>query len=328
MRRLLAPIAALSLLALAACGGGGSGTASSASSASGSGSTATTHLKVGVIPIVDVAPIYLGQQKGFFKDHHIDLELVQENGGAAAVPGVVSGDFQFSFGNVTSVLLAASQNLPLRLIAEGDSSTGVASTDFGGVIVPSDSSITRPRDLAGKTVAINNLKNINDVTIRAMVEKDGGDPSTIKFVELAFPDMPAAVANHKVDAAQVVEPFLTAATGQGDKVVGANYAEAAKNLTIAGYFTTQQYIQQHADVTKNFRDAIKESLSYASAHPDEVRSIVTTYTTIKSDVAQQIKLPAFPQDIDVASLKTIASLMNKYGITSSTVDVSKLLVTG
>ena len=322
MRKLLAPIAALTMLAVAACGSGNGGSSSDAS-----GSGGTTHLKVGVIPIVDVAPIYLGKEQGFFSKRHIDLELVQESGGAAAIPGVVSGDFQLSFGNVTSVILAGSQNLPLKMIAEGNSSTGDPATDFSGVVVPGDSSIQSAKDLAGKTVAVNNLKNIGEVTIRNAVDKDGGDGKSVKFVELNFPDMPAAVANHQVDAAWVVEPFLTAATAQGARNISSNFC-SIKDLTVASYFTTQQYISEHKDVVDNFRAAIQESLKYASDHPDEVRRIVTTYTPIKADVASKIKLPAFPQDISVDSLKEVSSLMNKYGITQSTVDVNKLLATG
>lgn len=322
MRRLLVPLAALALLGtMTACGGSSSGTSSAAQSSGG-----TTHVKVGVIPIVDVAPIYLGKEQGFFAKHHIDLELVQESGGAAAIPGVVSGDFQLSFGNVTSIILAASQNLPLKIISEGNSSTGDPATDFSGVVVPADSPIKSAKDLAGKTVAVNNLKNIGEVTIRNAVDKDGGDGSKVKFVELNFPDMPAAVANHQVDAAWVVEPFLTAATAQGARDISPNFT-TIPNLTVATYFTTQQYIAQHKDVVDNFRAAIQESLKYASDHPDEVRRIVTTYTAIKSDVASKIKLPAYPQDVNTESLQTVAQLMNKYGITQNTVDTSKLLET-
>ena len=323
MKKLLAPVAALALVGLAACGGGNGGSSSSASGSSG----ATTHLKVGVIPIVDVAPIYLGKEQGFFSKRGLDLELVQESGGAAAIPGVVSGDFQLSFGNVTSIILAGSQNLPLKIIAEGNSSTGDPATDFSGVVVPADSPIQSAKDLVGKTVAVNNLKNIGEVTIRNAIEKDGGDPKNVKFVELGFPDMPAAVANKQVDAAWVVEPFLTAATSQGARNVSSNFT-TIPNLTVATYFTTEQYMTEHKDVVNNFRSAIEESLKYAQDHPDEVRRIVTTYTSIKSDVASKIKLPAFPQSVNVDSLKTVSQLMNKYGITQNTVDVTKLMATG
>ena len=76
-------LAVLSLLALLV---GVAGCGSSGSSKSGG----RDHITVGVIPIVDVAPIYLGEQQGFFAKRGIDLKLQQESGGAAAVPGVGS----------------------------------------------------------------------------------------------------------------------------------------------------------------------------------------------------------------------------------------------
>src|SRR5262245_49898302 len=86
---------------------------------------------VGVIPIVDVAPIYLGKSKGFFSKRNIDLNLTLAQGGAAIVPAVVSGQYQFGFSNVVSLLLAQSKGLPLKVVASGNTSTGDKNKDFG-----------------------------------------------------------------------------------------------------------------------------------------------------------------------------------------------------
>jgi len=314
-RRLLVPtlLAAVALVASACGSSGGGGTDSS-----GGG---TDKVNVGVIPIVDVAPIYIGRDKGFFSKRHIDLHLVQESGGAAAIPGVQSGDFQFAFGNVVSLLLANTQGLPLQAIAEGNSSTGNTSKDFSAVVVPKDSTVQSAKDLEGKTVAVNNLKNIGDVTIRAAMEKAGADPSTVHFVEMGFPDMPAAVAKHRVDAAWVVEPFVTVATSQGARIVSYNFASAAKDLTIATYFTTKQRIAEDPSLVKRFRAAIQESLQYASDHPQAVRAELPKYTKIPEDAAAKITLPKFPQDINVDSMQTLADDMAKYGLVDKKPDV-------
>jgi NitT/TauT family transport system substrate-binding protein len=308
MRRLLVPIAAVVLLTTA-CGSSGD----SSTEAGGSSSGGTTKVSVGVIPIVDVAPIYLGKEQGFFSDRGIDLDLVQTTGGAASVPGVVAGDFQYSFANITSVLLAQSTGLPLKVIAEGNSSTGDEASDFAGILVPPGSPITRAADLEGKTVAVNNLKNIGEVTVRAAIEKDGGDASKVKFAELAFPDMPAALTNKQVDAAWIVEPFFSVAKGQGNTLISSNLAVTAPDLTIGTYFTTEQQIQKDPELTKNFQDAIQESLQYATDHPDDVRRILQTYTKIDAATAAALTLP------------TIADLMVKYGMTDKKPDVDAVL---
>ncbi len=322
MRRLLAPIAALTLIATAACGGGGGG-----GSSEGGDSGEPRAIRVGVIPIVDVAPIYLGVDQGFFADRGLDVELVPGSGGAAAVPGVVSGDYDFSFGNVTSILLASTQDLPLRIIANGVATTGDPATDYSAVVVPGNSPIQSVADLEGKRIAVNNLKNIGEVTIRKGIEDAGGDPANVQFVELPFPEMPAAVQQGNVDAAWVVEPFVTVATGQGARPVFYPFAEPIPDLTVATYFTLEPTIQQEPDLVDDFQAAINESLQYAQDNPDEVRRIILTYTQIPQEAAQQIKLPSFPQEVDWDSVQTVAELMAKYGITEDTADVDSLKAT-
>ena len=79
----------------------------------------TTTLRVGVIPIADVAPLYLGIEKGFFSDQGLEIEPQLAEGGAAITPAVLSGDFQIGFSNTISLLIAASQDLPVQIISQG-----------------------------------------------------------------------------------------------------------------------------------------------------------------------------------------------------------------
>lgn len=319
MRRLFAGIAVVALVgALAACGSSGGG-----------GSTApggVAQVKVGIIPIVDVAPIYLGQQKGFFKNRNIELTMESGQGGAAIVPGVVSGQFQFGFSNITSLLIAQTKNVPIKIVANGVASTGEAGKDFGGVVVRKDSPITKAADLAGKKVAVNTLKNIGDTVVRESVRKAGGDPSTINFVEMPFPNMPAAVENGQVDAAFVVEPTKSAVTAAGGRVVAWCYVDPAPNLTVAAYFASTKLIADDPDLVKRFTEAMNESLAYADAHPDEVRAVLGSYTKIDAKVRDTLTLPKWPTEINRASVETLAKLGAQDGIFgSATPDLSKIL---
>lgn len=317
MRRLVVAASAVALFAAAACGGSAGPTAD--------GDGGVQKIKVGAIPIVDVAPLHLGVKKGFFKEQNLEVEVVNTTGGAAAVPGVVSGDFTFAFGNVVSLIAARSQNIPLKAVAEGNSSTGVDGKDFGGVVVPKDSPITSAKDLAGKQVAVNNLKNIGDTTIRASVRKAGGDPVKVRFTEVPFPEMPAAVANKRVDAAWIVEPFFSVAKSQGAKVIASNFVDAAPDLTVAVYFTTEKVLKENADLAKRFTAAIEKSLQYAQEHPDEARAVLSDYTQIKADVAAQMTLPAWPPEVNKESVQQIADLMLEDGLLKEKFDVASVL---
>ncbi|MBW9214659.1 ABC transporter substrate-binding protein [Mumia sp. zg.B53] len=302
-----------SLVLLTACGGDDD-----------AGADGPDEVTVGVIPIVDTAPIWLGKEKGFFEDEGIDLEIETTTGGAAAVPGVVSGDFDFAFGNVVSLMVGADQGLPLTFVTNGTSSAGVE-PDFGAVLVPGDSPVKTPKDLAGKTVSVNNLKNIGDTTIRAAIETDGGDPEDVKFVEVPFPEAPAALANDQVDAIWVLEPFMSAALADGARAVTYNYLDMSPELDIAGYFTTTEYAGKNNDLVERFSRAMNKSLDYAGDNDQEVRDIVGTYTEIDEPTRAKMVLPVFRSEFDEASMEKLGTAAVKYGTLKNEPDLDALL---
>ncbi|MEU5880530.1 ABC transporter substrate-binding protein [Spirillospora sp. NPDC047279] len=317
LRAALAAASSSAVLLLAACGGG-----QGSSDASGDG---PTSVKVSVIPIVDVAPIYLGNRQGFFAEQGLKLELVTAQGGAAIVPAVVSGQVDFGFSNFTSLILARSKGLPLKVVAPGAGSTGVGGKDFGGVVVKAGSPLKSAGDLAGKRVAVNTLNNINDTTVRASIRAAGGDGKAVKFTELAFPDMLAALDKGNVDAVQVVEPFLTTALKNGGRLVASNYVDTAPGLTIAGYFTSQQTAGAKPDLVKRFAAAMQKSLKYSGDHPDEVRKVLGTYTKIDPALTGSLTLPTYPAQVNAASLKTLADLAVQDGLIKTAPDTKDLL---
>jgi len=150
----------------------------------------------------------------------------------------------------------------------------------------------------------------------------------VKFVELDFPDMPAAVAAHRVDAAWIVEPFLSQARSRGARVVAWNLVDAAPDLTIATYFTTDKMMQSQPDLVSRFKAAMDQSLHYAQGHPDEVRKVLLTYTKIPPPVAQQITLPKFPTQVNRSSLQTLSRLAQQDGLVKKPVDLDALLDSG
>jgi NitT/TauT family transport system substrate-binding protein len=315
MRRPLVSVlaAALLLTATAACGGD--------DPADGG----LIPVKVGAIPIVDVAPLHLGVAKGFFRQQGLDVEIIDSTGGSAVVPGVVSGQFDFAFANVVSIIVARSQGIELKALAEGNSSTGKQGDDFCGLVVAANSPIKSARQLTGRTVAINNLKNISETSVRASIRKAGGDPSGVSFVEMPFPEMPAAVASRRVDAALVVEPVLTIAKDQGTRVIASSFVDAAPNLTVATYFTSQQTLDERPDVATRFTAAITKSLAYAQSHPQEARQALLTYTQIAPEVANRLTLPAWPAQINRTSVATLSELMVEDGLVTRKVDVAAML---
>ena len=313
---------------LAACGGAGEGAGGDATGAAtdaGAEGGELTPVTVGVIPIVDVAPIYLGVDQGFFEEEGLDVTLELAQGGAAIVPAVVSGQYQFGFSNVTSLLLAAQKGVPLKAVAPGNFTTGKVGEDFAAIVAPGESDIASAADLVGKTVAVNTLNNIGDSTVRKVVEDDGGDPSGVEFVEMGFPDMPAALSGGQVDAAWILEPHLTRALQSGAEPVAWNFAETDPDLLIAAYFTSEQFLSSDAETVEAFQAALTRSFEYAQENPDDTRAILDEYTEIDPAVKEAMVMPRFETELSEDSMQLLADLAMQYGLTDEEIDVSTLL---
>ncbi len=281
-------------------------------------------VSVGVIPIIDVAPLYLGIKQGFFSKRGMEVSAVPAQGGAAIVPAVLAGENQFGFSNVVSLLIAKEKGIPLVSIAGGSSSTGDPQKDVNAVLVGKGSTLKTAADLVGRKVAINSLNNIGDTTIRTAVEKAGGDPSKIKFVEMPLPDMPAQLAAGKIDAAWETEPFRSQIIADGGRILFDNLTETYPTVQIAQWFTSTKIQKEDPELIKNFTEAINESMEYASAHPDGARAVLSTYTKVSAPVAAALTLPKWPTGLDEASAKALGDAAHKYGTLSKEPDVSGL----
>jgi len=291
----------------------------------GGGEAGPTTLKVGVIPIADVAPLYLGMKKGFFEEVQLKIEPQLAEGGAAITPAVLSGDFQIGFSNTISLLIAASKDLPVQIISQGVLAGKAEKEAWADLLVLKDGPIKEPKDLEGKTIAVNTLKNICEVTIKASLEPEGVAVDTLKFAEVPFPDMNAALEAGRVDGACVVEPFVS--QGKAGKARGIDpfYVRTAPDLTVATYFTSRQYAEQNGDVVDRFVEAMNKSLTYAQSHPDEVREVLLDYTEIPPEAVEQIKLPIWRPDLNEPTIEKLSELSLKYGLIEEQPDLDELI---
>lgn len=313
--RLAAMLGTLTLLAAAACG---------SEPDSGSNPGGADEVKVGLISILDVAPIYLGKEKGFFADRDIDLTLEPAEAGTETIPSVLNGHQQFGFSNVVTLLVAQARGLPVQVVTNGINSTG-EDEDFGALMVPGDSPVRSVADLAGRKVAVNVLENVVELGVRASALDAGIDPDSIEYVRIGFPEMPAALADGRADAVFVVEPFQQLVLAQGGRKLASSMVDIAPDLSVAMYFASKQLIGENPDLVRRFTEAMHESLAYADAHPDEVREILPSYTQIPPEIIPELTLPKWPVEVNRDSVKAVDDLSRQEGILTGDTNLDDLL---
>ncbi|MFJ5700095.1 ABC transporter substrate-binding protein [Arthrobacter sp. NPDC093139] len=314
------------MLTLTGCGAGSpSSPGTAAATQGGGGSGNLEKVSVGLIPITDVAPVYLGMQEGYFQEEGIELDVQLAQGGAAIVPAVTTGEYQFGYSNVVSLLIARDKGLPVTVVSNGSTSTNEPGADTTEVAAMPDSGIQSAADLVGKTVAVNALNNFADITIRNSVEKAGGDPQGVKFVEMPYPNMPAALERGDVDAAWTTEPFRTQILKAGGKIVASPMTDMAENFDSAFYFTSQQTLEKNPELVERFRRALHKSFEFASANEDKVRAIIQDYAKVTPELAEALVMSKWNKDVNTDALKKLGTAAKEYEVLKKDPDYEAMI---
>jgi NitT/TauT family transport system substrate-binding protein len=280
---------------------------------------------VGVIPIGDVAPAWLGAEKGFFRKEGIDVSFRPIAGGAEVIPQVIRGDVQFAFGNPVSLAFAQQRGIGLRYVTEGVQGGSSEQDSTNGLIVHKDSDIRGANDLAGKTFAVNVLNSLGEVTINTALEKQGVDTSELEFVEVPFPDMLPALERRQFDVAWLPEPFVSQALAAGHRKLLDPMVDTYPRLTLSGYFGSTEFIEENADLVERFQRAMNRSLDYAAAHKDEARGVIAKNTEIPPPVVEKMPLPHWTSDLNEESISFLIEQGRKYDYFDQEIDVEALL---
>lgn len=317
-RKLAVAVSLVALVALAGCG--------SSEPAAGDGPAGedggSTTIKLGYFPLVHTASAVHAAESGAFEAEGLEVELLPTSGGAQAIPFLMAGEYDITYGNYTSAILAAEQGLlPLKIIAGND----IGATDHG-IMVNADSPLQEAADLEGKRVAVNNLKNIGTVAISAVLEDAGVDVSTVDFIELPFPDMQAALDRGDVDAIWQVEPFLASSLAAGDRQLFELFTGPVDGMPVAGWLATAKFVEENPEAIASFRAALAASMEELTGNRELLVELVPTFTKVPAEVVEKVEMPEWEAEPDVEQLQKQSDLMAEYGIIEEPYDVSQIIV--
>ena len=298
------------LLVVGACASIGSllisSACSSASPAPHSGHL--THLTVGALPIVDDVPVYLAQQQGYFRQQGLNVTVKTIEQSTDALPDLLHGSVDIITGaNYASFFVADEKGLiNLRILV--DDADCVSGTH--DVLALPKTGITTPADLAGKTVAVNLLNNtqtmMTDETLQA-----SGVKVMPHYVVIPFPDMPAALKAHRVQAIYEIEPYLSEAESSlgAVSIIDTCAGDGNANMPLAGSVTTDKWTAQHPGIARAFQRAMAQAATLADTDRPVIERAIVKYFHVSVKVAAQVKLDNFPASANAAQIQRMASHM-------------------
>ncbi|MFB4265730.1 ABC transporter substrate-binding protein [Nonomuraea sp. GTA35] len=281
-----------------------------------------TTITVGALPIPDPVSLYIANAKGFFKEEGLTVTPKIITGGAAAIPAIENGSLDISQTNYVSTFLAVSQGKKIKLVAD----MYQAAPNTFNIMVPKDSPIKTVADLKGKTVLVNNLRNIATLSTTSQLKVAGLAEGDVKFVEKPFPEMGNAILSGQADAGWITEPFITANQSQhGFRKLADTMTGQTADLPIAGWMATEEWAAKYPKTLAAFQRAIAKAQQLASSDRKEIEAMLPKYTKIDAKTASVITLGSFPSELNANRLQKVADLMLEYGYLKSPIDVKSVI---
>jgi NitT/TauT family transport system substrate-binding protein len=274
---------------------------------------AETKLQIGTIKIGDLSPFFIAQERGFFKDAGLDVNATAMVGGATIQPALASGALNIGWSNVISTFQGHLEGFDYRFITNGAIAKR-GTNDVFGFQVAADSPINSAKDLAGKTIASNTLSNITQAAGQHWIDNNGGDSSKVKWVEVPFPQMEAAVVQKHIDGFVAVEPWVTVPSqvNKKTKVLGYPLGGIAPRLLIASFFSSEAWIQKNGDTVKAFITALGRGIDAHNADLEAAKATIAKYTGLAPDVLKLVTLSAFEKKILESDLQPMMEVALRY----------------
>ena len=267
-------------------------------------------IKIATIPIDTGAEAFYALDQGFYKKAGLDASIERITNGPAITAAVVSGAVDIGFSNLVSLAIAFKKGVPITLIAPAGMYSAKAPTSTCQVAL--NSPIRSAKDMNGKIFATNGLKNIGEFGPRAWIDANGGDSSTVKFVEMPFPDMAGALTQGRIDAALMAEPTMTEAKGQS-RFLSNCYDGIGPSYMIGAYFTTTAWAAAHSDLVRKFQNAMRDTAIWANKNTAASAVILARESKMNPEIAAKMYRSVYPEKLEASAIQPIINVTAKYG---------------
>jgi len=267
-------------------------------------------VRVGAAPTDATGQHYYAHDLGMFGAAGLNVEITPLRNMGALSAGLIGGSLEVITGSIVPIAEARSRGIDLRAIALGNIYAGPPPQ---AVIVTSrDSAIRTGADLNGKTIAVNGLRDLTQVSVEAWIEANGGDPRSVKTLEIPFPSVAQALAQGRVDAAMLVEPFTTAARAQV-RILGDGQVAIGKHYMVTGWFARADWLDANRTTARRYVDVMLQAARWGNRFHNESAEILARYAGISAEVIRATTRAVYGETpITAAMVQPVLDASAKY----------------
>jgi NitT/TauT family transport system substrate-binding protein len=265
----------------------------------GGAAHALETIKMGVVRSTSNGALLMAQQKGYFKEAGVELELEYLQSSATGMAGLAQGALNVIAGGVSAGYFnALDKNLPLIITIDR-----VTTPIRHNLMLRTDlkDTVKGLKDLKGKVIASNAPGSISTYEIGKMMESVGMSINDVEIKNIPFGQYAVALKNGAVDAALTIPPFrysieankLAAPFAEADQIV------KPEPLTIAVHLVNTEWAKSRREMLNKFYVAVAKGVrDYCNAYhhgpnrQEMVDLLVSSKTETRPELLHKYPWPA------------------------------------
>lgn len=252
----------------------------------------TKTVRVGYVPVLIYAPLYVAIERGYFAAEGITIESTPIQGGSDAVVQLAAGNFDAALGGAGAGLFnAAARGVKFSIVAPMHSEKPPVSSPLV-ISAKRTAEITKVADLKGKKVAINATGAATEYWLSEALIKGGLTIDDVEVVTVPFKDVPASLDSNAIDAAILGEPLATINIDKG-------LVSILSNDFIDGFDATYLYMSESMLADQATAQGFMRAYLKACADMQgdymtpEIAAIVEKYTKVPAAVVEKAAAPQY-----------------------------------
>jgi NitT/TauT family transport system substrate-binding protein len=231
--------------------------------------------KIGYLPVAHHLPLVVADK--LYKDTYknFKLELVKFSSWPELTDALNSGKIQGAMDMLELAMLSAERGMPSDILTLGHRN---------GDVFTVAKDINSVKDLKGKRIAIPSRMSNHFVVLSKLLKQNGMTLDDVQWIEIAPPDMPAALARGDIKGFLVGEPSGGKAVLGGYGKVLYKLQDIDPNFICCGLVMNPKIVKTYPVAIQEFVNSIVAAGNYIQSNQNEATKIAHEYMTIEDKV--------------------------------------------
>jgi ABC-type nitrate/sulfonate/bicarbonate transport system substrate-binding protein len=279
-------------------------------------------------PSDDLRPVLYAQSAGLFKKAGLDVEITRATSGAVVAQAVIAGAMDVGKSSLVSLIAAYARGVPFVMIAPSAIHQKDDAND--GVMILANSPLKSALDLQGKVVGCTAIGDIGYLGLRAMIDDQGGDSTTVRFIELPTTNLGATLEQGRVDAGVTNEPYMSKDLGTGKfrMLTDMLNGYGPKPILESAFFATRDFVAKNRDAMARFAKVMTQASAYANTHIPETLPLMVTFSGMDAHAAAIMHKTNTALAFDPSQIQPVIDVAAKYKIIPKAFSARDMLSTG